>query len=189
VDINGSSPGESAYFFVRKNEDEPPEGSLFTNTLLTSLRQNSKKTAVWDQLLSLVSVKVHDAFRANYPTGVKSTVKGQQKQNGQNVYAIAYPGMPEKKGPRTGLTVRDHSGTGALISAVRADYPGTRVFDLKTKKFVSLKKDQVIVAANGQAVANSKQFSEIVKTSPQVLRLTVFDPSLGQRTFLMRLRY
>ena len=189
VDINSSSPGESAFFFTLKDEFELPQGSLFTRTFSKYLEKHRQQTASWDNLLTTLSFQVHQAFRENYPAGVKSSVKGRIKQEGQTVYAIAYPGMPDKKGPRTGITVRDHAGTGALIIDVLPRYPGAHVFDIAENRYASLKPDQVILKANGKEVPAAKDFDEIAKTSPQVLRLTIDDPQLGNRDYLMRLRY
>ena len=191
VDINASSPGENAFFFVSKTEEGIPKGSLFTTTLTDYVRENSRNKVTWDQLITEVTNQVYRSFLAEYPKGVASASKGnRQRQSVQTVNAISYPGMPVRKGPRTGITVRDHAGTGALISEVRADYPGEKVFDLKSEDYVSLKVDQVIIAANGQSIEKAKDFADIVKKSSKpVIRLTVLDPQSGQKNFLMRLRY
>ena len=188
VDINGSSPSEGAFFFIEKDELDLPQGSLFSRSLTKYWEKNSGKSLTWNEVLRQVSFDVHEAFRRNYPKGAGEG-KGNNRQQVQSVYAISYPGMPEQKGPRTGVTVRDHAGTGALITEVRPDFPGAQVFDLGSRQYVSLQKDQVIVAANGRPVVNVKDFVENVKESPQVMRLKISDPKRGEKEYLMRLRY
>ncbi len=193
IDVNGSSPGESAYFFQR-DEYGQAKGSLFTMTLLEYLENNRQQATSWQQLLDRVSIQVYESFRQNYPNGIASNLKGksgqrQTRQYSQHVQVIDYPGMPEKQGPRTGITVRDHLGTGAVIVEVLPNLPGARVFDLANKKYVSLQPNQVVVAANGQAVATAQNLFDIVRASPQVLRLTISDPTTGTKDYLMKLRY
>ncbi len=91
-------------------------------------------------------------------------------QRDQTVYAIEYPKMPEKQGPRTGFKVHDDQGRGALIFAVDADSPAAKVFDLNAKKYVSLKPGQRVVAANGKSIANINELVSVIRESPQILR-------------------
>ena len=113
VDVNSSSPGESAFFVPETEASKTMPGSLFTKQLADWFTQQKRRSATWDQLLRSVSLQVHVAFRDGYPRGAE-VAKGAARQMDQNVYAVAYPGMPERSGPRTGLIVRDHAGHGAL---------------------------------------------------------------------------
>jgi hypothetical protein len=187
VDINGSSPGESAFFIPEAKRSGALPGSLFTKALTTFVRNSRSKTSSWDELLTHVSTNIHVAFRTGYPQGA-SLAKGGLVQHDQTVYAIEYPDMPEKKGPRTGVKVRDQQGGGAWIFALDAGSPATRVYDLASRKYVSLQPGQRIVAANGKPVKTAAEFAAIVRDSPQLLRFSLQSGD-ASRDFLMRLRY
>ena len=141
----------------------------------------------WNDLLLEVGTNVHLAFRTGYPQGAK-IAKGSAVQHDQTVYAIEYPNMPEKQGPRTGVKVRDENGRGAMIFAVDADSPATKVYDLTTKKYVSLRPGQLIVSANGKPITSASDLSASVVASPQILRFTIED-GRSKTEYLMRLRY
>lgn len=187
VDVNGSSPGESAFFTSEKQALDEMPGSLFTKALTEYAHRNQERQPTWNDLLSEVGIKVHVAFREGYPQGA-SVAKGAVVQHDQTVYAIDYPDMPKKQGPRSGVHVRDHEGKGAWILSVDAGSPAAQVFDLSTHKYVSLQPGQLIVAANGRAVSGANAFAAVVKGSPQILRFTLAD-ARGQHEYLMRLRY
>lgn len=188
VDICSSSPGESAFFAVDPESPGGIAGSLFTRSLAAWFDDWQNQTSTWDNLLRGVSLRVHIAFRESYPHGSQIT-KGAARQADQNVFAIAYPGMPERSGPRTGLQVRDESARGALIVNVNPDSPAARAYDLSAKRSQALRAGQVIIEANGQPIHGAQDFMSVTQKSPQVMRLTVQDPRAGQRIFLMRLRY
>jgi len=185
VDINGSSPGEGAFFTADIDNDIP--GSLFTKELSAFFDRYRNQATTWDHLIREVSLGVSVAFKTQYPKGA-SVAKGSPVQMQQNIDAIAYPGKPERSGPRSGLTVRDHNGRGALITIVSPGFPGERVYDLQTGEYISMRPQQVIVAVNGHPINQARAFAEAVKLSPQVMRVKIQD---GNRTrdVLMRLRY
>jgi hypothetical protein len=187
IDINASSPGESAQFFQEK-DGNLHRGSLFTRSLTDYLDRRRDVRVSWDELLRDVSMTVHVAFRRNYPDGV-AVAKGPGRQNAQTVFAAAYPGMPENRGPRTGMQIRDHGGQGVLIAGIEAGSPGTKAFDLATRRYASLQVNQIIRTANGQPVQGAASFVELVKTSPQVMRLEVGHPQRGWKEYLVRLKY
>ncbi len=187
VDVNACSPGESAQFFLKK-DDEMYRGSLFTRSLVDYLDRRRTERFSWDELLRDVSVVVHVEFGRNYPDGVPMA-KGPGRQSGQNVYAASYPGMPKNSGPRAGLIVRDSGGQGALIIRVDPDSPSTKVFDLKTRRYTSLQPQQVIRTANGRAVKGAAEFIEMTKGSPQVMRIEAGTARRGWREYLIRLKY
>jgi hypothetical protein len=189
VDVNACSPGESAQFFLQLEKDgERYRGSLFTRSLVDYLDRRRTERLTWDELLRDVSVTVHVEFGRNYPDGVPMA-KGPGRQNGQNVYAVSYPGMPKNSGPRAGLIVRDFDGQGALIIRVDPDSPSTKVFDLKAQQYTSLQPQQVIRTANGRAVKGAAEFIEITKGSPQVMRIEAGTSRQGWREYLIRLKY
>ncbi len=184
VDINSSSPGEGAFL------GSPGEGagSLFTGQFARFVERFRQQKTSWEHLLRSVSLNVHLAFRQTYPNGA-SGGKGAAVQRDQNVYAYRYPGMPAQQGPRTGFTVRDQRRSGAMIIRVRPDFPAGQVYDLSAKRYRALQPGEWIVAANSQPVRNVTKLSEIVKQSPQVMRLTIRNPRGHETDVLMRLRY
>lgn len=188
VDVNASSPNESAFFIPNSDQEGVMPGSLFTKAFVAYVTENHSKTLRWDDLLRSVSFRVHLAFREGYPTGVRAA-KGVEMQWDQNVYAFDYPGMPEKNGPRTGVTVRDHNGQGALITSVRPDYPASRAYDLVARRYAALEPNQLIVSANGQAVRNAEEFVKIAAESSQVMRVSITEGAAPKHDYLIRLRY
>jgi S1-C subfamily serine protease len=75
-----------------------------------------------------------------------------------------------------------------VITLVAAGLPGERVFDLSRRDYRALRPGEVIVAANGQQVSSARQFAELVKQSPQVMRLRVDNQGRAGEV-LLRLRY
>ncbi len=188
VDINASSPGEAAFFAPWDDDpDSLPPGSLFTTEIDQYIYRYKQQATSWDHLLRSVSLNVHLAFRAGYPAGAVGG-KGGQFQKDQNVYAYEYPGMPAKQGPRTGFVVRDQHNQGVLITSVNAGYPASQVYDLSARRYVSLQPGELIVQANNVPVRTVAEIVEIVKNSPQVMRLKIRNRG-GDREVLMRLRY
>jgi hypothetical protein len=187
VDINACSPSESAQFFVEK-DGALHRGSLFTRSLTDYLDRRRDVRVGWEELLRDVSVSVLVAFRRDYPDGVP-LAKGPGRQAAQTVYAAAYPGMPENRGPRTGMQIRDHGGQGVLITRIEPGSPGSKVYDLAARRYTSLQTNQIIRTANGHAVQGAADFVELAKTSPQVMRLEVGHPQRGWKEYLMRLKY
>ncbi len=186
VDINGCAPGESAFFSPTSNDPSVLPGSLFTKAIEEYLRVNRDREVPWDDLLLGVSLTVHLQFRQGYPRGVKFA-KGAPVQRDQNVYAAAYPGMPDNRGPRAGLVVRN-DGSGVLIVEVADGSPGTRAWDVTGGQYVALPTQQRIVAVNGRSVANVDEFKSAVADSPQVMRVALRVDG-NSRDYLMRLRY
>ena len=196
VDLNASSPGEAAFFKnpPPSNEDafgDPTymPGSLFTTALTDFFQERRSLSLGWRDLVREISVDVHMAFRANYPRGA-APAKGLPVQTAQHVYAIQYPGMPEKSGPRTGLIVRDRDGHGALIVRVTNDSPGTRVYDVANRRYIALVAGQLILAANDSPVKSAADLVKVVRHSPQLMRLVVQDArGTSSREYLLTLRY
>lgn len=186
VDINGCAPGESAFFAPKSNEG-PSTGSLFTLAIEEYLRVNRDREVPWDDLLLGVSLTVHMQFRNGYPQGVKFA-KGAAVQRDQNVFAAEYPGMPEERGPRADMLVRDASGQGAYVIEVGAGSPGTRAWDVTGNQYVTFGPGNLIVAANGVAVRSAADFKTAVADSPQVMRITL-NAEGNLRDYLIRLRY
>lgn len=187
VDLNGSSPGESSFFVPEAKLQQDLPGSIFTKAFTKYVREHRKTRPTWNDLLLEVGTNVHLAFRTGYPQGAK-IAKGSAVQHDQTVYAIEYPNMPEKQGPRTGFKIRDENGRGAMIFAVDAASPAAKVYDLTTKKYVSLRPGQLIVSANGKPITSASDLSAVVVASPQILRFTIED-GRSKTEYLMRLRY
>jgi hypothetical protein len=188
VDINASGPNESAFFVPTSDQFDVMPGSLFTTALVEFVTENREKPLRWDDLLRSVSFRVHLAFRNGYPDGAKAA-KGAEVQRDQNVHAFDYPGMPVREGPRTGMTIRDHNGRGAMITSVSPDSPAARAYDLLRRQYVALRPSQLIVNANGQTIHAADDFLKATAESPQVMRLSVEDASGSRRDYLLRLRY
>jgi hypothetical protein len=150
--------------------------------------QHRLRPATWDDLVRGVSLQVHHAFLDSYPKGAQMA-KGQAMQYQQTVYPIAYPGMPAKTGPRTGFVIRDYQGRGAIITSVAGDSPAAQVYEIKTKKFISLRPQQLIVSVNGKKIQDVESLLEALKISPQIVRLGIVDPSSGTHEYLLRMRY
>jgi hypothetical protein len=144
VDINGSSPGEAAFFAPLDDESGALPGSLFTSQMERFIYRYKQQPSSWDHFLRSVSLNVHLAFRAGYPAGAVGG-KGGRFQSDQNVYAYEYPGMPPKQGPRTGFVVRDQQNQGAMITKVRAGFPASQVYDLSTRRYVSLQPGELLL--------------------------------------------
>lgn len=187
VDINASSPGEAAFFAPLKEEPESLPGSLFTSQLEKYIYRYKQQRSNWDHLLRSVSLNVHLAFRAGYPAGAVGG-KGGPVQSDQNVYAYEYPGMPAKQGPRTGFVVRDQQNQGVVIIKVNAGYPASQVYDLSARRYVSLQPGERIVQVNNVPIRTVAEIVDVVKNSPQVMRLKIRNQR-GDREVLMRLRY
>jgi len=188
VDITSSSPGESA-FFAPFQEDLPGSpGSIFTTAFVDWINQEKRNPRSWDELVRAVSLRVHQSFRDHYPKGA-SIAKGAPVQTNQNVFPFQYPGIPPKEGPRTGLVVRDFPGRGAVITEVAQGSPATQAYFIREDRFVSLRPQQVILAVNGQATANTEAAAAAIRQSPQIVRLLVRDPMHGTHDVLLRMRY
>ncbi len=189
VDINSSSPGEGAFFFAA-SPDFPGgmTGSIFTGTLVSWFDDWRSQRSTWDNFVRGVSLRVHIAFREGYPQGAQ-IAKGAPRQPDQNVYAVAYPGMPAQHGPRTGVVVREAQGRGVRIVTVRPDSPAERAYDLTGRRSTPLPVGHLIVETNGQAIRGTEDFVNVTQASPQVMRLSVQGPRGDLRVFLMRLRY
>lgn len=188
VDINSSSPGEAAYFFPFGSETELAPSSIFTGEFVSFLDRFSDRQLTWGQLVQVVSLNVHLAFRAAYPKGA-SVAKGQSVQRDQNVYVSDYPGMPPSEGPRTGFSIREQEGKGVIITQVRAGYPAARVFDISTRRYRSLAIGEKIVGCNGELIETVAQLLEAVRKSPQIMRLTISGEDSREHDVLLRLRY
>lgn len=186
LDLNGSSPGEAAFIAANVGDANLP-GSIFTTALCRFWEANRSRPVGWERLIRDVSLEVAAAFKADYPKGAKVNAAAAPQME-QNVDAISYPGKPQRSGPRSGLTVRDRGGAGAVITLVAAGLPGERVFDLSRRDYRALRPGEVVVAANGQQVTSARQFAELVKQSPQVMRLKV-DSQGRAGEVLLRLRY
>jgi hypothetical protein len=187
VDINSSSPGEAAFFAPLGGPPEAPVGSLFTIQIANFVYRFRQQRTTWDHFMRSVSLNVHLAFRSGYPNGAVGN-KGGKFQSDQNVYAYEYPGMPAKQGPRSGFTVRDSQNRGAVITQVRAGFPASQVYDLSARRYVALQPGEVIVAANNLPIRTVAEIVDVIKNSPQVMRLKIRN-SRGDREVLMRLRY
>jgi hypothetical protein len=188
VDINACAPGESAFFLPEaENEFDQRWGSLFTLAFKEYVNQNRDRAVTWDDLLLSTSLQVNIWFRNGYPRGAKMA-KGNVRQMDQNVFAIDYPGMPENRGQRAGVWVKQRAGRGVYITEVRPDYPATRVYDLSANEYATLVPGQEITTVNGKRVSTVEEFLALMKASPQVMRLVVRTEN-GDRECLMRLRY
>lgn len=188
VDFNASSPGEAAYF-VAGQEDAGMDGlgSLFTRAVSHFVDEHLDQKRTWHDLLVDVSIGVHVGFREGYPRGVKS-LDGAGVQRDQNVYAAEYPGKPASEGSRTGVVFAD-SPQGVEIMQLQSQSPASRAFDLKRNDYVSLQPGQRILVANGRKIERLDQLAEVVRDSPQVMRLRVEDADGELRDYLIRLRY
>ncbi|MFO0870901.1 MAG: caspase family protein [Pirellulales bacterium] len=188
VDINASSPGEAAYF-AASPEDQGIDswGSLFTRAVSRFVDQHLQEETTWHDLLAEVSFGVHVGFRDGYPQGAKA-LDGQALQRDQNVYASDYPGKPTSEGSRTGIVFMERA-RGVEIAQLESGSPGRRAFDLRTQEYVELHPGQRIVAANGQVTERLDQLADVVRNSPQVLRLRVAEPDGETREILLRLRF
>jgi hypothetical protein len=187
VDVSASAPGESAFFNANFEKGEDFPGSLFTTELTRFLDEFKSRRVSWEQLVRQVSLGVHVAFKQQYPRGAQAA-KGLPVQSIQNVFAVDYPGMPGDEGPRSGLTIRDFDGRGAMITQVRTGFPASEAYDVSQRRYASLLPRQVIVAVNGQSIRSASDFVEATSRSPQIMNLRVLDGE-GTREFLLRLRY
>ncbi len=187
VDINACSPGESAFFLPETDELHQEYGSLFTRAMTNYLRNHRDLQVTWDDLLLNTSLQVNVWFRAGYPKGV-TMAKGDVRQMDQNVFASEYPGMPEARGQRAGVMVKNRNGRAVVITEVRDGYPASQAFDLAANQYAALRVGQEISVANGRRVRTVEEFLAVMKASPQVMRLTVGTAN-GDREYLMRLRY
>lgn len=186
VDITSSRPGEAS-FLQLSSVAESQRLSIFTGALCRFFSDNSKQPASWDRLVHDVSLDVAKTFQLTYPKGA-SVTKGPTLQLEQNVYAIAYPGMPDLRGPRSGIGVRDQAGGGVFVTNVTPGLPATRVFDMRTQKYETMRPGQVITRVNNREVTDSLQFASLVQASPQIMRLTIQQGN-GSRDLLVRLQY
>lgn len=192
VDINSSSPGESA-FFAPYREDEATgrrgsDGSIFTGAWLHWIYQEKQNKRSWEEMVRAVSLKVHKSFRDYYPKGA-SIAKGSPIQTDQNVYPYTYPGKPDNEGPRTGLIVRDFAGSGSVITEVAPGSPATQVYLARKDQFISLQPQQVVVAINGIPTPDTKTVVQQVNNSPQIMRMTIRDAKQGTFDILLRMKY
>jgi hypothetical protein len=196
VDLNASSPGEAAFFKAPPPPNVDPfsdpshlPGSLFTTALTNVFEKRRGLSLEWSELVRELSVDVHLAFRANYPRGA-TPAKGLPIQTAQHVYAIEYPGMPDRSGPRTGLIVRDYRGSGALIVRLSQGSPGTRVYDVARRRYTALRSGQIVVAANEHSVKSAADLMAATQKSPQLMRLLIQEAdNRAPQEYLLALRY
>jgi hypothetical protein len=189
VDVNACGPSESAFFLPPPKQDGDEMGSLFTTALTRWAREKNDERSSWDAMLTDVGVRVHLMFRDSYPDGI-APAKGASPQRDQNVFARNYPGMPSNKGVRLGITARDSAaGVGAMIVSVVDDSPATKAYDIENETYVALPAGGRITAANGRPIANAKEFEDAIRTSPQIMRLTIAGADRSGRDFLVRLSY
>lgn len=188
VNINSSSPGESAFFTPHDPEMKQMPGSIFTKELIRWFDRNRQRSANWEELIRAVSLQTHQAFHDFYPKGAE-VPEARRTQLEQNVDPIQYPGKPEKKGPRTGLLVRDFPGRGVIITQVDAQSPAAQVFSMSKNTLMSLQPQQAIVAINGTEIADASEAMRSFAEAPQIVRLTIQDPLQGKFEVLMRMRY
>jgi hypothetical protein len=191
VDINSSSPGESAFFAPYVEEESGPSGSpgsIFTISWLEWISQEKQHARSWDDMVRAVSLKVHKSFRDSYPKGASIT-KGAPIQTDQNVYPYNYPGKPANEGPRTGLIVRDFTGRGSVITEINPGSPATQVYLVRKDQFTSLQPQQVVVAINGKPTPDTKTVVQEVNASPQIMRMTIRDAKQGTFDVLLRMKY
>jgi len=188
VDINSSSPGESAFFTPFDEQRGKFPSSIFTEELTTWIDQHKAHPHTWDDIVRAVSLRVHNSFHSNYPKGA-SVAKGGVVQKEQNVFAIQYPGIPPATGPRTGLVVRDFQGKGAVITEVAPKSPATQVFRIDQNKFVTLQPQQVILSINDVPTTSTDLVVKQVGSSPIIMKLKIRDASLGTFDVLLRMKY
>ena len=187
VDINSSSPGESAFFAPMEKEPFSP-GSIFSLAWLNWTQKEKGNSRSWDELVRGVGLIVHKSFHDYYPKGA-SIAKGAPIQTDQSIFAFTYPDMPAAEGPRTGMLVRDFPGRGAVITQVSAKSPASQVFLIHDDRFVSLKPQQVVVSVNGTPTPDTETVVQEIKSSPQIVRLAIRDASTGTFEALMRMKY
>jgi hypothetical protein len=188
VDINSSAPGESSFFTPLDTEGLGLQGSIFTSELAKWATAHKNRKVSWYEMIHDVSLQVHTAFKDYYPEGA-SIAKGLPSQLQQNVYAIDFPGMPEKSGTRAGIVAREFAGRGLVILEVSPKSPATQVYDVKTKKFLSLKPQQVVTSIQGIAVSDVESLSKLIADAPQIMRIGIRDAQSGSHEFLLRKRY
>ncbi|MCU0715238.1 MAG: caspase family protein [Pirellula sp.] len=188
VDINSSSPGESSFFTPLKSEGMGLEGSIFTSEIAKWAAAHKNRRVSWYEMVHDVSLQVHTAFKDYYPKGA-AVAKGQPSQLQQNVYATTFPGMPDKTGTRAGIVARDFAGRGVVILEVAAKSPATQVYDVKAKRFVSLKPQQVVTSIQGVSVTNVESLLKLIADAPQIMRIGIRDTQSGDHEFLLRKRY
>lgn len=189
VDVNACGPGESAFFLPPPKQEGDEIGSLFTTSLWRWAKEKSDERSSWDELLGDVGVRVHLMFREAYPGGI-AVAKGAAMQMDQNIFARDYPGMPQNKGVRLGLAVRDTAGgSGATIVDVVEGSPATKAYDIENESYVAIAKGKRITAMNGRPIASPKEFEDAIKSSPQIMRLTIEGADRTGRDYLVRLSY
>ena len=131
----------------------PPPGNPFVADWSRKILDETSKVFVGqDELVRGVSLQVHTRFHDYYPKGAQAA-KGRTAQTQQNVYPVVYPGMPERRGPRTGMLVRDLPGQGVVIASIENGSPATQAFLIAKESFISLAPQQFVVSVNGQPVA------------------------------------
>ncbi|MCE9605234.1 MAG: caspase family protein [Planctomycetia bacterium] len=189
VDVNACGPGESAFFSLPPKELSEEYGSLFTKALTKWAEEKNDRRSTWDELLMDVGVRVHLMFREAYPDGI-AVAKGAAMQTDQNVFARNYPGMPKDRGIRLGIAVRDdNEGRGAMIVEIVDGSPATKAFDIERESYGPLAKGRRITTMNGRKISGPKEFEAAIKSSPQIMRLTVEGSDLAGHEFLVRLSY
>ncbi|XZE34963.1 hypothetical protein SH501x_000441 [Pirellulaceae bacterium SH501] len=188
VDVNSSAPGESSFFTPLNAEAMGLEGSIFTSEIAKWATTHKNRRVSWYEMVHDVSLQVHTAFKDYYPKGA-TIAKGQPSQMQQNVYASDFPGMPEKSGTRAGIVARDFAGRGVVILEVTTKSPAAQVYDLKTKKFVSLKPQQVVTSIEGTTVGNVELLLKLIADAPQIMRIGIRDAQSGDHEYLLRKRY
>ncbi len=188
VNINSSSPGESAFFTPHDPEMKNLPGSIFTKELIRWFDRNRQRSANWEELVRAVSLQTHESFHDFYPKGADAPEE-HRTQLEQNVDPMEYPGKPEKKGPRTGMLVREFQGRGVIITQVDPQSPAAQVFSVSKNSLISLQPQQAILAINGEEITSASEAMKKFADAPQIVRLTVQDPLQGKFEVLMRMRY
>ena len=85
--------------------------------------------------------------------------------------------------------LRDFLGSGSVITGVTRDSPATQVYSIAQEEFISLKPQQVVISVNGNLTPNTAAVIQAISASPQIMRLTVRDPTQGKIEVLLRMKY
>ena len=148
VSITSSKPGEISE--CRLDD----RGGLFTYPFVDYLRQNTRKTDSWEQVVDGVARIVKQDFNAKVSKEERALLLREYKQTTQTVW-------PFIETPAFGARVKDTNGKLTVVQVV----------PLSPAEQAGMKTGQVVLKINGKEVHTEKEYADAVDHSSRTMRV------------------